>query len=470
MRTRMNDGRGEEQEVGRRRVGGAAAVGGRHAISASPGSLPLQRSAGNAAFLQILRQSGHPWAQEQHRHDAGSAVQRSVDGAGKRWRPTASRATPGMPPVQRANTKKRKTDTSSRGGFNEDTVPYALMRPVAKILVDEYGWESYGAHASLTLHLPIRKEGATPKQKLSHAAEKIYGGASNERPARVFDNKPLRAIRWIATTALRRHASGVEVQASLAEAGKLYISSNINSVNAQLKKLADEHKTVREFVGALLEMEVKADKAGSDREKRHERHARERLADPEVLSKDDPEYAAKKAADRWPELADLRGRTVDVPAAHEDDGHHAERRIDEHLAKQHPGEDRPMVKPDNTAGVKRPCVGCYLALYAKHHDITPTTVGAAWFSKNAWQGTVDEAKLADIGNLKALAKQIHIAVRAAGGTSITLCRDHKTPSGKPWDHGTDSESENEPEASGAHPTQELNMAGMGLGRSQEMEE
>ncbi|MEU3896975.1 hypothetical protein [Streptomyces sp. NPDC045251] len=84
------------------------------------------------------------------------------------------------------------------------------MSPVVRILVDEYGWKNYGANASLTLHLPVEKEGAAPKQKLSPAAEKIYGGKSNGRPSRVFENKPLRAVRWIATTALRRHAGGVE--------------------------------------------------------------------------------------------------------------------------------------------------------------------------------------------------------------------------------------------------------------------
>ncbi|MFH8242482.1 hypothetical protein [Streptomyces sp. NPDC018321] len=274
---------------------------------------------------------------------------------------------------------------------------------------------------SLTLHLPVEKEGAAPKQKLSPAAEKIYGGKSNERPSRVFENKPLRAVRWIATTALRRHAGGVEVQASLAENGKLWISSNINSVNAELTNLAAEHRTVREFVGALLKME--AGKPGSDREERHESQARERLAKPEVLSKDDPEYAAKKAAERFPELADLRGRTVHVPDPHEDDGHHAERRIDEHFAKKQQGEDRPMVRPDNTAGVKRPCVGCYLALYAKHHDITPTTVGAAWFSKNAWQGTVAEADLADIVRRSPRKRRTTPQRREAGRAAPVRWRD-----------------------------------------------
>jgi hypothetical protein len=50
------------------------------------GLLGLQRSAGNAAVVQMLRQSGHSWAQpEQHQHSAGCghrgespAVQRST--------------------------------------------------------------------------------------------------------------------------------------------------------------------------------------------------------------------------------------------------------------------------------------------------------------------------------------------------------------------------------------------------------
>ncbi|WP_151770274.1 aldo/keto reductase [Streptomyces abyssomicinicus] len=47
--------------------------------------LALQRSAGNAAVVQMLRRGGHPWAQEEHRHSAdcghqqaGQPVQRST--------------------------------------------------------------------------------------------------------------------------------------------------------------------------------------------------------------------------------------------------------------------------------------------------------------------------------------------------------------------------------------------------------
>ncbi|WP_405739297.1 DUF4157 domain-containing protein [Streptomyces sp. NBC_01525] len=53
-----------------------------HAAGAPPQALAaLQRTAGNAAVVQMLRADGHPWAQEEHRHGPGCghpAVQRSA--------------------------------------------------------------------------------------------------------------------------------------------------------------------------------------------------------------------------------------------------------------------------------------------------------------------------------------------------------------------------------------------------------
>ncbi|QES51466.1 hypothetical protein DEJ50_30100 [Streptomyces venezuelae] len=55
------------------------------ANAAGHGLLGLQSAAGNAAVVQMLRQAGHEWAQEEHRHGAGCghsaeapAVQRSA--------------------------------------------------------------------------------------------------------------------------------------------------------------------------------------------------------------------------------------------------------------------------------------------------------------------------------------------------------------------------------------------------------
>ncbi|MEU2895113.1 eCIS core domain-containing protein [Streptomyces sp. NPDC001273] len=43
-----------------------------------PGLLGLQGNAGNAAVVQMLRQAGHAWTQEEHRHDAGCGHQEPV--------------------------------------------------------------------------------------------------------------------------------------------------------------------------------------------------------------------------------------------------------------------------------------------------------------------------------------------------------------------------------------------------------
>ncbi|WP_374936225.1 DUF4157 domain-containing protein [Streptomyces sp. SM1] len=43
-----------------------------------PGLLGLQGSAGNTAIVQMLRQAGHAWTQEEHRHDAGCGHQEPV--------------------------------------------------------------------------------------------------------------------------------------------------------------------------------------------------------------------------------------------------------------------------------------------------------------------------------------------------------------------------------------------------------
>jgi hypothetical protein len=42
-----------------------------------PGLLTLQSSVGNAAVVQMLRQAGHPWAQDRHQHSAGCGHQQA---------------------------------------------------------------------------------------------------------------------------------------------------------------------------------------------------------------------------------------------------------------------------------------------------------------------------------------------------------------------------------------------------------
>ncbi len=48
------------------------------------GVLPLQSTAGNAAIVQMLRQAGHPWAQEEHRHSTDRGHRRAEQPTARR--------------------------------------------------------------------------------------------------------------------------------------------------------------------------------------------------------------------------------------------------------------------------------------------------------------------------------------------------------------------------------------------------
>ncbi|MCX5384175.1 aldo/keto reductase [Streptomyces sp. NBC_00083] len=82
---------------------------------ASPGLLALQNTAGNAAVLQLLRQSGHSWAQDRHRHSAGCGDQRQ---SGASAAETVQRSA--VPEVLRASGRplddRTRTDMEARLG------------------------------------------------------------------------------------------------------------------------------------------------------------------------------------------------------------------------------------------------------------------------------------------------------------------------------------------------------------------
>ncbi|TXS48993.1 eCIS core domain-containing protein [Streptomyces sp. OR43] len=63
-----------------------------------PGGLSvLQSTVGNAAVIQRLRQGGHPWAQEEHQHDAGCGHQQGERPAVQRSAVHSVLRTPGRP-------------------------------------------------------------------------------------------------------------------------------------------------------------------------------------------------------------------------------------------------------------------------------------------------------------------------------------------------------------------------------------
>lgn len=76
-----HDGTDTDRSTARKplRTPESAGNAGNAGSTAPQGLLPLPRAAGNAAVVQMLRQAGHPGAEETHQHEGGeSAVQRSA--------------------------------------------------------------------------------------------------------------------------------------------------------------------------------------------------------------------------------------------------------------------------------------------------------------------------------------------------------------------------------------------------------
>lgn len=65
--------------------------------TSSPGLLALQNAAGNAAVVQLLRRSGHPFAQERHQHGPGCGHQQTERPAVQRSTVPSVLSAPGRP-------------------------------------------------------------------------------------------------------------------------------------------------------------------------------------------------------------------------------------------------------------------------------------------------------------------------------------------------------------------------------------
>ncbi|MFB6397516.1 hypothetical protein [Polymorphospora lycopeni] len=158
------------------------------------------------------------------------------------------------------------------------------------------------------------------------------------------------ALRWISTLVFKylNHLdlNPVEVQAAVHD-GALYIAANSGKGNTELARIAGRYKTGTQFVTRILDeldrLERAADSAltFSEREERHRAKLRLRILDEST---------------RWDGDYPLVCETLTEPVvvcADGEDGLHAERRISRAVG----------VTPTHIAGVKRPCVACYLDLF-----------------------------------------------------------------------------------------------------------
>lgn len=86
--------RARSNEADNSRSSARAAIG--RATTPLPPLLALQGSAGNAAVVQMLRQAGHPWAQENHQHNADCGHQQAKQPVQRSTVPAVLRS-PGQP-------------------------------------------------------------------------------------------------------------------------------------------------------------------------------------------------------------------------------------------------------------------------------------------------------------------------------------------------------------------------------------
>ncbi|MEU8588795.1 DUF4157 domain-containing protein [Streptomyces sp. NPDC048664] len=363
-------------------------------------------------------------------------VQRSAVAEAETPAVATSGAREGVSVVQRspAAGSSKVTKSKGRGGSKASSSGRKPSEAVRDELV-ALGWEFHGANQSLTLHLPQGpQEGQAGATTDASKKGQIYSGSANVVGKRSYEGERTKQVlRWISTAVFRSlNAAGhrpEEVQAAMSreegtEQGqdqgseqdvtmegmeqtlRLYVSSNKTRTNNIIRGEAGDG-AASAYVSGLLETMV----PDSAREKRHKKKLAALLA----------QEAGQVPNDFWDVVQALAGPMV-VPTP-TTDGKHAERTI---MGAAPQG----SIDRDEVAGVKRPCVSCFMDLYQG----TTRHPGPYWPSNAANVDVPDYS----VAGARGLARKIHDAITAAGGTFVTLdCDERHTVA---WDRDTSSDS------------------------------
>ncbi|MFD9005321.1 DUF4157 domain-containing protein [Streptomyces sp. NPDC059582] len=413
-------------------VSDPADSGERHAVDNArrvmSGPAPVQRTATGPE-----RHGGHEHG-ERGGHEV--SVGRS---AGPSPGPAVQRA-PSSASQSSGRVTKSKSSASGKGRAKRAPRAVTVAAELADALT-ALGWSRHGASQSLTLHRPVPSasapDHAQPDKLGDTARDRMYAGTDNLRKSRTYEDQRTRqALRWISTVALNylHDKQPEEVQAAVSrgqtetdpdamqvdgseeiqEQVRLYISSNRNAANDVLRDLQGGKDSGKEFVAAMVQHIT----ANTDRERRHKSKLSRR-----VLRKDDIGTIPQAF---W-EIVEALSSPVTVPDRVDGakDGLHAERRI-------YAGAPEGSVTPQRIAGVKRPCMACYLALYQG----TSLKPGPYWPSKAANIDLDDYAH----GQVAVLAAEIDRIATAAGGTHATLVDCGGEVCAATWAYDTDSDS------------------------------
>ncbi|MEV0611670.1 hypothetical protein AB0I61_35575 [Polymorphospora rubra] len=288
-------------------------------------------------------------------------------------------------------------------------------------LYDEFerrGWHRQGAKATWdeVRDAPIPQTGVTLHRvgtegdagadlglKQGKLAD-FYADSDNVVAPRSYKtDREEQALRWISTLVFKYlnhlELNPVEVQAAVHDGG-LYVAANSGKSNTELAGIAGKCKTGAKFVTRILgELDRFERAAGSaltfsEREERHRAKLRLRILDESTRWDED-----------YPLVCEALAEPVVVCGAGEE-GLHAERRISRQVGET----------PTHIAGVKRPCVACYLDLF-EGRGVRP---GPYWPSEAA---NIDIDEYAD-RDVAALADRIEEAIPDTYVTLLYACPNY----------------------------------------------
>ncbi|OQR60082.1 hypothetical protein B6E66_30930 [Streptomyces maremycinicus] len=371
--------------------------------SATNGRLVAQ---GSTPDLSLPGSAGH-----------GAPVQRAAAGTGERQS------------VQRM--PKEATKAKAARGGKKATVAQAITRA----LVQNHGWKEYGGQQNKTVHFPIASDNAPAHAKSAGlkgaALSAMYHGTENIRKERSFSaERPEQALRWISTVTfnylndLRKQPEEVQAGVSavqqegpdgVATRFQLYISSNKDGANKALTDLYEGKASAAEFLTAVLKAGEPHLSSRTALEQRHAQKLASRL------------LGDGQGREAYSAVLQALGGSVSVPPKREDaatDGLHAERRI---------VESAPAGSVSAIAGVKRPCMVCYMELFVGDDSKRP---GPYWPSKASNIGESDYT----IANADMLALRIHTAAQTGGGTHVSLRVDCEGQERVDTGYGSESDS------------------------------
>lgn len=214
MRTQRNDRSGDERkpDQGPASMRGASSAAQRRGVSAPQGLLALQSTVGNAAVVQMLRQTGHHPAREEHQHSDSCGHQSTAQPAVQRSAVHDVLRAPGRP-LDDAT----RTDMEFRLGADFSDVRIHTDG-AAKASATEVGARAYtsGSHV-------VVGEGGADKQTLAHELTHVIqqrqgpvAGADNGAGLRVSD--PSDRFEREAEANARRVMSGPAPQGGLSSA------------------------------------------------------------------------------------------------------------------------------------------------------------------------------------------------------------------------------------------------------------